>query len=44
MVMVTHDMGAVRYCDRVITLRDGTIGSIERTERRAGLDEGTVPA
>ncbi|MBF6257031.1 ABC transporter ATP-binding protein [Nocardia farcinica] len=43
-VMVTHDMGAVRYCDRVITLRDGTIGSIERTERRAGLDEGTVPA
>ncbi|MFE3443696.1 ABC transporter ATP-binding protein [Nocardia cyriacigeorgica] len=32
-VMVTHDMGAVRYCDRVITLRDGTIGSDERAER-----------
>ncbi|TLF79212.1 ABC transporter ATP-binding protein [Nocardia cyriacigeorgica] len=32
-VMVTHDMGAVRYCDRVITLRDGKIGSDERAER-----------
>ncbi|WP_280235490.1 ABC transporter ATP-binding protein [Nocardia cyriacigeorgica] len=32
-VMVTHDMGAVRYCDRVITLRDGRIGSDERAER-----------
>ncbi|WP_084523886.1 ABC transporter ATP-binding protein [Nocardia inohanensis] len=29
-VMVTHDMGAVNYCDRVITLRDGQIGSDER--------------
>ncbi|MFF0487439.1 ABC transporter ATP-binding protein [Nocardia sp. NPDC004068] len=27
-VMVTHDMGAAQYCDRVITLRDGRIGSI----------------
>jgi putative ABC transport system ATP-binding protein len=27
-VMVTHDMGAAHYCDRVITLRDGRIGSI----------------
>ncbi|WP_278263746.1 ABC transporter ATP-binding protein [Nocardia sp. AG03] len=26
-VMVTHDMGAVAYCDRVITLRDGRIGA-----------------
>ncbi|HLS79349.1 MAG TPA: ABC transporter ATP-binding protein [Nocardia sp.] len=34
-VMVTHDLGAVRYCDRVVTLRDGRIGSVERTERTA---------
>jgi putative ABC transport system ATP-binding protein len=27
-VMVTHDMGAAHYCDRVVTLRDGRIGSI----------------
>ncbi|MQY23301.1 ABC transporter ATP-binding protein [Nocardia macrotermitis] len=27
-VMVTHDMSAAHYCDRVITLRDGRIGSI----------------
>ncbi|MVU76433.1 ATP-binding cassette domain-containing protein [Nocardia sp. ET3-3] len=43
-VMVTHDMGAVRYCDRVINLRDGQIGSIDRVER---ADDGrirTVPA
>lgn len=38
-VMVTHDMGAVRYCDRVITLRDGHIGSTERVER---TDDGEV--
>lgn len=46
-VMVTHDLGAVRYCDRVITLRDGRIGSIERTGRRAAYgaaDPGTVRA
>ncbi|MGW4844689.1 ABC transporter ATP-binding protein [Nocardia brasiliensis] len=34
-VMVTHDMGAVAYCDRVVTLRDGRIGSNERAERSA---------
>ncbi|WP_227980708.1 ABC transporter ATP-binding protein [Nocardia spumae] len=33
-VMVTHDMGAVEYCDRVITLRDGHIGSDERVGAR----------
>ncbi|WP_067854439.1 ABC transporter ATP-binding protein [Nocardia shimofusensis] len=48
-VMVTHDLGAVRYCDRVITLRDGRIGSIERTDRHAAAgsaasDAGTVSA
>ncbi|MEU6831779.1 ABC transporter ATP-binding protein [Nocardia beijingensis] len=32
-VMVTHDMGAVTYCDRVITLRDGRIGSNDTVER-----------
>ncbi|MFG1795639.1 ABC transporter ATP-binding protein [Nocardia sp. NPDC049149] len=32
-VMVTHDMGAVAYCDRVITLRDGRIGSNDSVER-----------
>ncbi|MEU2030193.1 ABC transporter ATP-binding protein [Nocardia amamiensis] len=32
-VMVTHDMGAVTYCDRVITLRDGRIGSNDLVER-----------
>ncbi|GGK43832.1 ABC transporter ATP-binding protein [Nocardia camponoti] len=26
-VMVTHDMSAVKYCDRMITLRDGRIGA-----------------
>ncbi|MGV9680820.1 ABC transporter ATP-binding protein [Nocardia sp. NPDC003482] len=31
-VMVTHDMGAAQYCDRVITLRDGQIGSITAGE------------
>ncbi|NKY59974.1 ABC transporter ATP-binding protein [Nocardia flavorosea] len=30
-VMVTHDRGAVDYCDRVVTLGDGRIGSDERT-------------
>lgn len=30
-VMVTHDRNAVRYCDRVVTLGDGRIGSDERT-------------
>ncbi|NKY84685.1 ABC transporter ATP-binding protein [Nocardia veterana] len=28
-VMVTHDQGAVDYCDRVITLRDGRIAADE---------------
>ncbi|GAB2708011.1 ABC transporter ATP-binding protein [Nocardia thraciensis] len=32
-VMVTHDMGAVQYSDRVITLRDGQIGSNDKVER-----------
>ncbi|WP_330229251.1 ABC transporter ATP-binding protein [Nocardia sp. NBC_00508] len=32
-VMVTHDMSAVTYCDRVITLRDGLIGSNDKVER-----------
>ncbi len=35
-VMVTHDMGAAHYCDRVITLRDGRIGSITAGEHAAG--------
>ncbi|PPJ09901.1 ABC transporter ATP-binding protein [Nocardia nova] len=35
-VMVTHDMGAVEYCDRVITLRDGRIGSNELVAARRG--------
>lgn len=35
-VMVTHDMGAVEYCDRVITLRDGRIGSNELVSARRG--------
>ncbi|MCP2287349.1 ABC transporter ATP-binding protein [Nocardia amikacinitolerans] len=50
-VMVTHDMGAVEYCDRVITLRDGKIGSNDRVERPsaasdkgAALDDGSVRA
>ncbi|MEV0028198.1 ABC transporter ATP-binding protein [Nocardia sp. NPDC050793] len=51
-VMVTHDMGAVEYCDRVITLRDGRIGSNDRVERSAraepaadaAVDEGSVRA
>ncbi|MBF6130528.1 ABC transporter ATP-binding protein [Nocardia brasiliensis] len=34
-VMVTHDMGAVAYCDRVVTLRDGRIGSNEPAQRSA---------
>ncbi|MGN2636718.1 ABC transporter ATP-binding protein [Nocardia takedensis] len=34
-VMVTHDMSAVEYCDRVITLRDGRIGSDDRVARAA---------
>ncbi|MFD6157883.1 ABC transporter ATP-binding protein [Nocardia sp. NPDC060256] len=34
-VMVTHDAGAVAYCDRVVTLRDGRIGSNESAERSA---------
>ncbi|MFJ4650477.1 ABC transporter ATP-binding protein [Nocardia sp. NPDC088792] len=42
-VMVTHDMGAVRYCDRVITLRDGHIGSTERVERGDDGEMRTVP-
>ncbi len=44
-VMVTHDMGAVRYCDRVITLRDGRIGSDERMSRNGRTTgEVQVPA
>ncbi|MEV5836176.1 ABC transporter ATP-binding protein [Nocardia sp. NPDC052112] len=31
-VMVTHDMGAIGYCDRVITLRDGQIGSNDKVD------------
>ncbi|MEV4240907.1 ABC transporter ATP-binding protein [Nocardia sp. NPDC049737] len=31
-VMVTHDMGATEYCDRVITLRDGQIGSNDKVD------------
>ncbi|MET9488176.1 ABC transporter ATP-binding protein [Nocardia sp. NPDC006630] len=42
-VMVTHDMGAVRYCDRVITLRDGQIGSIEKVERDDNGEVRTTP-
>ncbi|MEV6097913.1 ABC transporter ATP-binding protein [Nocardia sp. NPDC051981] len=42
-VMVTHDMGAVRYCDRVINLRDGQIGSIDRVERGDDGEVRTVP-
>ncbi|MFF0455422.1 ABC transporter ATP-binding protein [Nocardia africana] len=39
-VMVTHDMGAVEYCDRVITLRDGRIGSNELVSARRGEVRG----
>ncbi|MFI6867286.1 ABC transporter ATP-binding protein [Nocardia sp. NPDC050406] len=42
-VMVTHDMGAVRYCDRLITLRDGKIGSNERVEHTDDGEIRTVP-
>ncbi|WP_067888682.1 ABC transporter ATP-binding protein [Nocardia vaccinii] len=35
-VMVTHDMSATHYCDRVITLRDGRIGSITTGEHASG--------
>lgn len=38
-VMVTHDRGAVRHCDRVITLRDGRIGGDTNI-----CDEHTVTA
>ncbi|MGW4773918.1 ABC transporter ATP-binding protein [Nocardia sp. NPDC004278] len=31
-VMVTHDMGAIEYCDRVITLRDGQIGANDKVD------------
>jgi len=41
-VMVTHDPGAVRYCDRVVTLRDGRIGSIERTEGHTASGDDAV--
>ncbi|MFC9894428.1 ABC transporter ATP-binding protein [Nocardia sp. NPDC127579] len=37
-VMVTHDMGAVEYCDRVITLRDGKIGSDDAVTRKSHDD------
>ncbi|MEV6387270.1 ABC transporter ATP-binding protein [Nocardia xishanensis] len=43
-VMVTHDMGAVQYCDRVITLRDGKIGSNDRVERSARAEPDTDAA
>lgn len=36
-VMVTHDRGAVDYCDRVVTLGDGRIGSDERTPGRRSV-------
>ncbi|WP_225729679.1 MULTISPECIES: ABC transporter ATP-binding protein [unclassified Nocardia] len=36
-VMVTHDMGAVAYCDRAITLRDGRINSDDRVERAVNV-------
>jgi putative ABC transport system ATP-binding protein len=42
-VMVTHDMGAVEYCDRVVTLRDGQIGSNDAVDR-AIRDAGAVRA
>ncbi|MBP2189928.1 putative ABC transport system ATP-binding protein [Nocardia goodfellowii] len=42
-VMVTHDMGAVEYCDRVITLRDGQIGSTDAVVREV-RDSGAVRA
>jgi putative ABC transport system ATP-binding protein len=41
-VMVTHDMSAVDHCDRVITLRDGRIGTVEHTPRAAS-DPRTPP-
>lgn len=41
-VMVTHDMGAVNYCHRVITLRDGQIGSNERVVHEADGSAHTV--
>ncbi|MGW1741552.1 ABC transporter ATP-binding protein [Nocardia sp. NPDC001965] len=37
-VMVTHDRGAVDYCDRVVTLGDGRIGSDERLPARRSVD------
>ncbi|WP_328397804.1 ABC transporter ATP-binding protein [Nocardia sp. NBC_00416] len=37
-VMVTHDRGAVDYCDRVVTLGDGRIGSDERTAAGRTVD------
>ncbi|MEV0245812.1 ABC transporter ATP-binding protein [Nocardia sp. NPDC050712] len=42
-VMVTHDMGAVEYCDRVITLRDGQIGSNDAVARKT-RETGSVHA
>ncbi|MFE1591898.1 ABC transporter ATP-binding protein [Nocardia sp. NPDC058705] len=33
-VMVTHDMNSIDYCDRVITLRDGQIGADELAAAR----------
>ncbi|MCM6776562.1 ABC transporter ATP-binding protein [Nocardia sp. CDC159] len=42
-VMVTHDMGAAHYCDRVVTLRDGRIGSIAPGEHAgARRDQAAV--
>lgn len=31
-VMVTHDMGAIEYCDRVVTLHDGQIGADDKVD------------
>jgi putative ABC transport system ATP-binding protein len=42
-VMVTHDMAAAQYCDRVITLRDGQIGSITAGEHAVSRCAAAAP-